>query len=204
MDIYEIIKKRRTIRRFEQKQIPQKLLLKFIDMARLAPSASNLQPLEYIIIDKKEICDIIFPNIGWAGYLGKDGPPTKEKRPVSYIVVIVNKEIGSSLYQYDSGAAIENILLCATYEGIGTCWISSINREEVRKILQIPENYFIDSIIAFGYPAEKSVVEELKSSIKYWKDNQGLMHVPKRKLTDIVHLNKFGDKLIFDKKENLD
>jgi len=111
MDIYEIIKKRRTIRRFKQKEIKSELLLKFVDMARIAPSASNLQPLEYIIVNKKEIVDKIFPNLGWAGYLGKEGPPPEGKRPVAYIVVVINKNIQSSSYQHDSGAAIENILL---------------------------------------------------------------------------------------------
>ena len=195
MDIYEIIKKRRTIRRFKQKEIKYELLLKFVDMARIAPSASNLQPLEYIIINKKEVVDKIFPNLGWAGYLGKEGPPPEGKRPVAYIVVIVNKNIQSSSYQYDSGASIENILLSATYEGIGTCWIGSINRENVRNILKVPENYLIDSIIALGYPDEESVIEEAKDSIKYWKDKKGIMHVPKRKLHDIIHFNMFGEKL---------
>lgn len=195
MDIYEIIKKRRTIRRFKQKEIKYELLLKFVDMARIAPSASNLQPLEYIIINKKEVVDKIFPNLGWAGYLGKEGPPPEGKRPVAYIVVIVNKNIQSSSYQYDSGASIENILLSATYEGVGTCWIGSINRKNVRNILKVPENYLIDSIIALGYPDEESVIEEAKGSIKYWKDKKGIMHVPKRKLHDIIHFNMFGEKL---------
>lgn len=195
MDIYELIKKRRTIRRFEQKPIPESILIKFVDMARLAPSASNLQPVEYIIVTKKEIVDKIYPNLGWAGYLGKEGPPPEGKRPVSYIVVLVNTDLKSPCPHHDCGAAIQNILLCATFEGIGTCWIGSINRENVKKILGIPDNYMIDSIIALGYPAEQSVIEEAKDSIKYWKDEKGVMHVPKRKLEDITHINKFGEKL---------
>ncbi|HRR96152.1 MAG TPA: nitroreductase family protein [Candidatus Ratteibacteria bacterium] len=191
MDIYEVIKKRRTIRRFEQKPISNELLIKFIDMARLAPSASNLQPLEYIIINKREVVDKIFSNLAWAGYLGEKGQPPEGKRPVSYIVVIANKQINVLKYKLECGAAIENILLCATYEGIGTCWIGSVNRKQVRKILQIPGNYIIDSVIALGYPAEKSVIEEFNGSVKYWKDEQEIMHVPKRNLKDIIHLNKF-------------
>lgn len=197
MDIYEIIMKRRTIRRYKQKPLSRELLVKFIEMARVAPSAANLQPLEYIIVDDKTVVSDIYPNLGWAGYLGKDGPPPEGKRPVAYIVVIANKEINSN-YQHDSGAAIENILLCAAYEGIGSCWIGSINRKNVRKILEIPENYIIDSIIALGYPDEKSVIEKADKSIKYWKDEKGIMHIPKRKTEEILHLNRFGKKL--DKK----
>jgi len=191
MDIYEIIKKRRTIRRFKQKEIPVELLEKFVDMARIAPSGANMQPIEYIIVNDREILDEIFPLTRWAGYLGKDGPPPEGKRPVAYIVILINKEINSPTPEYDVGAAVENILLSATYEGIGTCWIASINREKLREILKIPENYEIDSIVALGYPDEKSVIEEFTGSVKYWKDEKGIMHVPKRNLKDILHYNKF-------------
>ena len=195
MNIYEAIRKRRSIRRFKQKEIKYELLLKFVDMARIAPSASNLQPLEYIIVNKKEIVDKIFPNLGWAGYLGKEGPPPEGKRPVSYIVVLINKNIKAPTPLRDVGAAVENILLAAVEEGIGTCWIGSINRKNVENILKVPENYLIDSIIALGYPDEESIIEEAKDSIKYWKDKRGIMHVPKRKLYDIVHFNTYGEKL---------
>lgn len=95
MDIYELIKKRRTIRRFKQKEIPLELLEKFVDMARIAPSGANIQPLEYIIVNDKKIVDEIFPLTGWAGYLGKDGVPPEEKRPVAYIVVLINNDLKS-------------------------------------------------------------------------------------------------------------
>ncbi|MCM8803811.1 MAG: nitroreductase family protein [Candidatus Omnitrophica bacterium] len=191
MDIYEIIKKRRTIRRFKQKEIPLELIEKFIDMARIAPSGANMQPIEYIIVNDKKIVDDIFPLTGWAGYLGKDGPPPEGKRPVAYIVVLVNKDVKSPTPKHDVGAAVENILLSATYEGIGTCWIGSINREKLREILKIPENYEIDTIVALGYPDEESYIEEFTGSIKYWRDEKGVMHVPKRNLKDILHYNKF-------------
>ncbi|MGC8976395.1 MAG: nitroreductase family protein [Candidatus Ratteibacteria bacterium] len=191
MDIYEIIKKRRTIRRFKQREIPLELLIKFVDMARIAPSGANMQPIEYIIVNDKNIVDKIFPLTGWAGYLGKEGPPPEGKRPVAYIVVLINNEIKSPTPKHDVGAAVENILLSATYEGIGTCWIGSLNREKLRNILNVPENYEIDTIIAFGYPDEESIVEEFAGSIKYWKDEKGIMHVPKRSLKDILHINKF-------------
>lgn len=191
MDIYEIIRKRRTIRRFKQKEIPLELLEKFVDMARLAPSGANMQPLEYIIVNDKNLLEQIFPLTGWAGYLGKDGPPPEGKRPVAYIVVLINKDIKSPTPEHDAGASVENILLSATYEGIGSCWIGSINREKLREILKIPENYEIDTIIALGYPDEESFVEEFSGSIKYWKDEKGIMHVPKRRLKDILHFNKF-------------
>lgn len=186
-----MIKKRRTIRRFKQKEIPLELLEKFVDMARIAPSGANIQPLEYIIVNDKKIVDEIFPLTGWAGYLGKDGVPPEGKRPVAYIVVLINNDLKSPTPKHDAGASIMSILLSATYEGIGTTWIGSLNREKLREILKIPENYEIDSVIALGYPDEESVIEEFTGSVKYWKDEKGVMHVPKRNLKDILHYNKF-------------
>ncbi len=170
MDIYELIKKRRTIRRFTQKKIDRDLLIKFIEHASLAPSGMNIQPWEFIIIDEDEICDKIFPNTAWAGYLEKEGPPPANEKPTAYIICLLNKNLKSPTLTHDISAAIENILLCATYEGIGSCWIGSINRERIREILNIPENYEIDSIIALGYPNQCSYIEKMKDSIKYWKD----------------------------------
>ena len=194
MNVYEAIKKRRTIRRYEQKEIPVGILEKLVDAARLAPSGANFQPWEFIIVNEKDMVDKVFPTLAWAGYLGKEGPPPEGKRPVSYIVVLINKEIKAPTPLRDVGAAVENILLAAVEEGIGTCWIGSVNRKKLAEILEVPPTHEIDCVVALGYPAEKSVVEEMTNSIKYWKDENGIMHVPKRKLKDILHYNKYQKK----------
>lgn len=193
MDVYQAIKKRRSIRRFKQDNIPLEILERLVDCARLAPSASNLQPLEFIIVKEPEVVELVFPTLGWAGYLGEKGPPPPGQRPSAYIVVLVNRNIRDNA-AHDSGAAIENILLAATSEGIGSCWIGSIEREKLAEILSLPENYEIDSVVALGYPDEASVVEEFSGSTKYWKDEDGVMHVPKRNFGDMVHYDKFGNK----------
>ena len=154
----------------------------------------NIQPLEFIVVTEKNILDSIFPLLGWAGYLGPDGPPPEGKRPVAYMAVIYNKDIKTPTPAYDAGAAVENILLLATAEGIGTCWIGSVKRKELAKILDLPYNYEVDSVIALGYPDESSVIEGFAGSIKYWKDDDGAMHVPKRSVKDILHFNKFSKK----------
>ena len=194
MDAIEAIKKRRTIRRYEQKEIPVEILEKLVDGARLAPSGGNFQPWEFIIVNEKDMVDKVFPTLAWAAYLGKEGPPPEGKRPVAYIVVLINKEIKAPTPLRDVGAAVENILLAAVEEGIGTCWIGSVNRKKLSEILEVPPTHEIDCVVALGYPAEKSVVEEMTNSIKYWKDENGLMHVPKRKLEDILHYNKYQKK----------
>lgn len=194
MDVKEAIKKRRTIRRFKQQELPEEILESFVDAARVAPSGGNMQPLEFIVVNEKNLIDSIFPLLGWAIYFGPDGPPPEGRRPVSYIAVIYNKDIKTPTPVYDAGAAIENILLLATSEGIGTCWIGSVKRKELAKILNLSYNYEVDSVIALGYPDESSVIEEFEGSIKYWKDADGKMHVPKKNIKDILHFNKFFKK----------
>ena len=83
------------------------------------------------------------------------------------------------------------MILAALEKGIGSCWLLSVDREKLREILNIPENYKIDSVLALGYPDENPVIEDMKDSIKYWKDQAGQLHVPKRKLEDVIHFNKF-------------
>ena len=191
MNVYEAICKRRTVRRFKQDPISREILDKLIDTARLAPSAANLQPSEYIVIDVPDLVSRVFPTLRWAGYIAPRGNPPEGERPVAYIVVLTNKEKTTMPGVSDAAAAIENIILTATEEGIGSCWLGSIERETLKKMLAIPGYCSIDSVIALGYPLESPVVEEMKDSIKYWKDEKGILHVPKRKLADILHRNKY-------------
>ncbi len=189
--VYEIILKRRSIRRFQQRLIPFEVLEKLVNAARVAPSASNLQPLEYVVVNDKDLLPEIYSTLKWAGYIAPKGNPPEGEKPTAYIVVLVNIRISDSGYERDVGAAVENILLAALEEGIGSCWIGSINKKRLRKILNIPHFLAIDSVIALGYSTESPLMEEMTNSIKYWKDESGTLHVPKRKLKDILHRNKF-------------
>jgi len=190
MDVYKAIISRRSIRRFQQKPIPLEMLKKLVNAARLAPSAANLQPLEYFVVNDKELCSKVFETIGWAGYIKPKWTPDPKERPMAYIVMLV-KDAENKWYLRDASLATENIVLAAEAEGIGSCILCNIDREKIRQALEIPENIIVDSVIALGYKAEKSVVEELKDSVKYWRDEKNLMHVPKRKLDDVIHVNKF-------------
>ena len=191
MEIYEAITRRRTIRRFAQRPIPFKALEKLIRGARLAPSAANLQPLEYLVVDDQQTLPSVFATLKWAAYIAPAGDPPPGFRPVVYIVILVNKSIRDSDYERDVGAAAENILLAAWEEGIGTCWMTSVERKKLRKSLEIRESHIIDSVIALGYKAEEPRIEELTNSVRYWKDESEKLHVPKRPLKDILHRNKF-------------
>jgi nitroreductase len=191
MSIFDVILSRRSIRQFRSDPIPGSILEQLVNAARLAPSASNLQPLEYVIVDQSQVCRRIFPCLKWAAYINPEGNPLPGQEPVAYIVVLVNTAIRKIRHEWDAGASIENMLLAAWDMGIGSCWIISADKPSIAKILSIPDSHEIDSVIAFGYPAETSVVEDLEDSVKYWKDEAGGFHVPKRKLKDIIHFNRF-------------
>ena len=188
MSLYDLIMKRRTIRKFKQDRIGRSILEKLVNAARYAPSAANLQPLKYIIIDTPEKVGRVFDKVRWAGYIAPAGNPGEGEEPVAFIVILADTEIKKSDYELDIGAAAQNIFLSALEEGIGTCWMGAINRDEIRKILEIPERYIINTVIALGYAAESPVAEEENGSIKYYKDENGTLHVPKRKLGDIIIL----------------
>jgi nitroreductase len=191
MSLYELILSRRSIRQFKLEPVSKETLEKLVNAARLAPSASNLQPLEFIVVDEDELRKKLFPCLKWAGYIAPQGNPKQGHEPVAYIVILVNLQVRGKEYEWDVGAAVENIILTAWEEGIGSCWLLSVERKKIKEMLKVPINYKIDSVIALGYPDEKPVVEVMDGSLKYWKDKQECLHVPKRKLEDIVHFNIF-------------
>jgi nitroreductase len=194
MSIYNRIISRRTIRKFKQIDIPVSILKKLVNAGRLAPSAGNLQPLEYLIVTDNSLKAKIFSTLSWAIYLKPEYNPQKGEEPAAYIIAIVNNKIANNAYyKYDVGASVENIVISALEENIGCCWIASFNRNKLPKILKIPEGYLIDCVLALGYPLENPTFEDIEkeSSIKYFKDSKGRLHIPKRKLEDIIHINKF-------------
>ena len=190
MSTYDLILKRRTIRKFQQKKISKVILEKLVNAARFAPSASNIQPLKYIITDGEDSVQKVFEHVKWAGYIAPNGNPDENERPVAFIVILVDTEIRKTGYELDIGASAQNIFLAALEEGIGTCWMGAIDRDEIRKVLNIPSRYIIDTVIALGYPAECPEAEEESGSIRYYKDEKGVLHVPKRKLEDIILENE--------------
>jgi nitroreductase len=188
--IYEAILSRRTIRRFKQKPVDVKLLKRFVNAARVAPSAANLQPLEYFIICEKKLCAQVFETLGWAGYIKPKWMPDESERPTAYIVILVREDF-NKYYKWDVGLSAENIMLVAEEENIGSCILLNINRKKLREILGIPDSLYIDSVIALGYKSETAIMEDMVDSVEYYRDENDVLHVPKRKITDILHINKF-------------
>tara|TARA_Y100000031_G_C8175491_1_gene363886 strand:+ start:255 stop:842 length:588 start_codon:yes stop_codon:yes gene_type:complete len=190
---YETILKRRTIRAFKQTPIPKKAIDMALNAARLAPSAANYQFLEYLVIDDKSLQDKIFPNLRWAGYVKPKRDPGPNQRPRLYIAVLSNSQKSPKCNPRDIGAAVENLTLTFLSFGIGCCWVVAFEEDVIRQIFGIADYYMVDSIIAVGYPDESPILETDSENIKYWLDENNQLHVPKRPLSDIVHLNKIKD-----------
>jgi nitroreductase len=190
-EAHDIILSRRTIRQFRPDPVPRETLEALVDAGRLAPSAANMQPLEFIIVDEPRARAEVFPCLKWAAYIAPEGDPKPGQEPAAYIVTLVNTKVREKMFEYDVGAAEENMIISALAEGIGSCWLLSIDRDRLKAVLGVPEGYRIDCVLALGYPAEEPVAEELKDSQKYWKDGEGRLHVPKRTLAGVLHRNRF-------------
>ena len=188
---YDLIVARRTVRQFKPDPVPRALLERLGNVARLAPSAANLQPLEFILVDEPSVRAEVFPCLKWAAYIAPAGNPAPGHEPTAYVVVLVNTAVREKMFEYDIGAAHENMIVAAAGEGVASCWLLSIDRDRLRDILKVPDPFRIDSVLALGYPAEAPVVEESGDSCRYWKDGDGSLHVPKRKRADVLHVNKF-------------
>lgn len=197
MDVYEAAMKRRAIRRFQDKPVAYDILEKCVNAGRLAPCGRNHQVCEYIIIDDAKVLPEIFENIGGSAKQPPNkGGPLPANRPKAYIIVLINKALeGDSsrrrITLYDVGLAAENIMLVALEQGIGTCPILMFSESGLRQVLNIPDKYDVALVIAMGYPNESPVTEVSEGPVDLWVDEKGVRHVPKRKLEDITHRNRF-------------
>jgi nitroreductase len=187
MDLKDLFLKTRTCRRFDEShQVKMGTLENLVDFARLSSSGGNRQPLKYLLFNTPAQCEKIFPFLAWAGYFTEWPGPEKGERPSSYIIILGDKSITDN-FGVDHGIAAHSILLGATNEGLGGCMIASIKREELCDELKIPDKYEVLLILAIGKTVEKVVIDEIKNDdVKYWRDAQGVHHVPKRNLKELI------------------
>ncbi|RPI78876.1 MAG: nitroreductase family protein [Desulfobacteraceae bacterium] len=188
MNMEELLLKTRSCRRFyEDYAIGMKILRGLVNLARLSASGANLQPLKYLLCNQPQKNALIFPQLGWAGYL-KDWPgPSAGERPSAYIIVLGDQTITKN-FGCDHGIASQSILLGATGLGLAGCIIAAVKRDPLRQELSIPDHLEILHVIALGKPKEKIVIDPLgpDGDIKYWRDKDTVHHVPKRALDEII------------------
>ncbi len=160
MDVIEAIEARRSIRKYEKRSVPEDILQKILEAGRWAPSASNAQPWNFIVLKDEGIRKEVARVTTYGKFLAE--------APLGIAVVIDPR---ASTHPVEDGAiATQNMLLAAHALGLGTCWIGSygsVHEEKVKKILGIPENKRLLSLISVGFPAEsrKSAREELRKIV---------------------------------------
>ena len=152
MKVLDVIQTRRSVRKYKEDPIPEKALMRVLEAARLAPSGSNMQPWKFIIVKDKALKEKLAQ--ASAGQFFMAEAP----------VIIVGCGFPDNCYarmgrymkswSVDVTIALEHLILQAQEEGLGTCWIGSFEEEEVKAILNIPENVKVLALTPLGYPDE--------------------------------------------------
>ena len=188
MNFKELVIKNRSFRRFDSgKNISNDELLDIVDTARLTPSGGNLQSMRFKVVNDPEGSEKVFSTLKWAAYLRDWDGPSIEERPVAYIILLRDNTINSRS-TCDDGIVAQTAALAAAEKGIGCCMLLNCDSKKLFNLLNIDsEKYTFNIVLALGFPAEKVVLESVKdNNIKYWRDEQGVHHVPKRSLEEVL------------------
>ncbi len=186
--LHDLVLENRSYRRFQEDvEVDSSLLRDLVDLARLSASGSNAQPLKFVLSNNHTRNAKIFSTLSWAGYL-KDWPgPDEGERPSAYIVILLDTRVRKDA-GCDHGIAAQSILLGAVEKGLGGCMLGSIRKQELSEALCMPSHFEILLVIALGKPAESVRVETVgpDGDIKYWRGEDGVHHVPKRSLDELI------------------
>lgn len=187
MALKELLLKNRSYRRFdESKRMTESELKEFVEMTRFCASGRNAQALKYVLVFEKAMCERLFPLLSWAGYLTDWDGPQEGERPVAYMVQVLDTRIVENCL-CDDGIQAQTILLSAVEHGRGGCLIKAFKNDALHKLLQLPDYFKILYVIALGTPVEKVVLERMQGNdYKYWRDAEGVHHVPKRDVEDLI------------------
>jgi len=174
MEVSEAIRARRSVRSYTSEPVPSDVLVKLLEAARLAPSAMSFQPWRFILVKSQEKKEKIARGSVWARFVSK-----------APIVIVACGDTRSKFYVHDTCIALEHLVLTATGEGLGTCWIGSFNEKELKEMLKIPDRFKVIALVSVGYPAER---RSLTST---------LLHTfrPRKRLKEIAYLDEYGKPL---------
>lgn len=153
MEVYEAIKKRRSIREYETREVEREKLKRVLNAARLAPSAKNIQPWRVIVVEDKGLRE----ELAKAAY----GQKYLSQAPYVIVICVNEKECYQEHGDYMTSFAVDgaiftdHLTLAACAEGLGTCWIAKFNERKIKELLKVPEPYRIVVMTPLGYPAEE-------------------------------------------------
>ncbi|MFX0059883.1 MAG: nitroreductase family protein [Candidatus Hodarchaeota archaeon] len=170
MDFYDVVRKRRSYRFFKPNMPEDEKVNRILEAARLAPTWANMQGMHYIVVKDKEIVKEVWEAI--------DQKQKFADSPIFIVGVIAESGSGANrgekYYPVDFGICFEHLILAATEEGLGTCWIGLFNENKIKEILTIPKKYRVLGITPLGYPLKQ------KGEVK-----------DRKPLEEFVHFNKF-------------
>ena len=179
----------RSIRRFDASlTVERDDLLRLVGLTRYCSSGRNLQPLRYRIVYDAGECQRVYPLLKWAGYLSDWDGPAPDERPTAYLVQCLDTELTKDCL-CDDGLQLQAITLGARALGLGACIIKAFNSPALVRELGLPDAMRPLYVVALGYPVEKVVIDDMASGrndIKYYRTDEGVHHVPKRSLEDLL------------------
>lgn len=171
MSFLELVKARRSVRKYLSKPIPREVIDKCLEASRLAPSACNSQPWYFIIVDneglKKELCDKAFAGMYAINGFAKKAPVivavvTERSK---YIACVGGYARGVQYSLIDIGIACEHFILQAQEEGLGTCWLGWFDEKAVKKLLSIPKDKKVDVMLSVGYPETRGTKDKTRKGL---------------------------------------
>jgi nitroreductase len=163
MDAIAALKERRSIRSYRQQQVEREIIEDIIDCARLAPTAMNDQPWDFVVVTRKDDLERIPPMLGHGEFIAN----------AAFAVLVLARDTNYAVE--DCSAATENLLIAGAAYGLGSCWVAGTRQAYgpvVAKAFGAPEDRQLIAIVSFGYPAEELKVE-------------------KRPLGDVLHWERF-------------
>lgn len=191
-DMPSLLRAARTCRRFdESRPVAAQTLRDMVDAVRITSSCFNGQPLRYITVSSSAVRDKVFPHITWAAALKDWAGPELGERPTGYILLCSVREPGMYVY-YDAAIAGQSLQLCATEMGLGCCMINNFAHAPLCEILDVPKDMAPLLLLAFGHPREERRIVDAKNGDKlaYWRNAEGVHHVPKLGLDQVLLAEK--------------
>jgi len=185
MDFYDVVKRRKSVRNYTSQKVPDEVLARITEAARLAPSWANKQCWRYVIVDDPEIM------ARTSGMAKAFGAPT--------MVVLCadpaasGQRDGKDYYLVDAAISMEHLVLAAAAEGLGTCWVAGrIDEAGLKKALGVPDNLRVVAASPLGYPSDGGIGGKIQD-----KAIRAAVGADSRKpLGEIAFRNKYGTPFI--------
>lgn len=164
MDVFEAVKTMLAVRDYEEREIPEELVERIVQAARLTGSSRNTQQWDFVVIRDKE-------TLRRLGELARTGSYIAQA-PLAIAVIVPEKPVG----YIDGTRATQDMMLVAWSEGVGSNWVGNVNTDEVKELLAVPRELMVLNVTPFGYP-----VAEIGDGIK-----------DRKPLSEVAHAEKYG------------